>query len=207
MTRTHTILSTGRSQARTICFLSENVHPSKVFSTSTGVNPSFSSQEPRRPRFSFFYLHNVKELTIPPSPASIVIESIALKIPSENMTLCAGYPAGHPALSETAKQWEEQVLNVVSVGFTQQRFRCQHPIFVFRFDPKLENLKSKLLLFSEACCIPWRRLASRSAAVRRVLRVIPLGVNTVGREKRRICHFGSMGNVDIATESSGGLRL
>jgi hypothetical protein len=27
------------------------------------LRPSFRSQEPRRPRFSFFYLHNVKELT------------------------------------------------------------------------------------------------------------------------------------------------
>jgi len=82
--------------ARTICFLSENVHPSKVFSTSTGVNSSFSSQEPRRPRFSFFYLHNVKELTIPPSPVSIVIESIALSISSEHIFL-AGHPADQPA--------------------------------------------------------------------------------------------------------------
>jgi hypothetical protein len=41
-----------------------NVHPSKVVVTSTGVNPSFSSQEHRRPRFSFFNLHNVKELTL-----------------------------------------------------------------------------------------------------------------------------------------------
>ena len=28
-------------------------------------------------------------------------------------------------------------------GFTEHRFQCQHPIFVFRFDPKLENLNSK----------------------------------------------------------------
>ncbi|WEK04678.1 MAG: hypothetical protein P0Y65_21300 [Candidatus Devosia phytovorans] len=159
MTRTHTILSTGRSQARTICFLSENVHPSKVFSTSTGVNPSFSSQEPRRPRFSFFYLHNVKELTIPPSPASIVIESIALKIPSENMTLCAGYPAGHPALSETAKQWEEQVLNVVSVAAYLSDISI-HVNTVFSV-ADLENFFS----FSVTCFFVRRRLAPRSEAM------------------------------------------
>src|SRR5690606_17447953 len=41
-----------------------NVHPSKVLTTSTGIASSFSSQEPRRPRFSFFNLHNVKELTL-----------------------------------------------------------------------------------------------------------------------------------------------
>jgi len=81
----HHSQTTTKVAARTICFLSENVHPSKVFSTSTGVNPSFRSQEPRRPRFSFFYLHNVKELTIPPSPASIVIGSQASRILSENM--------------------------------------------------------------------------------------------------------------------------
>jgi hypothetical protein len=58
--------------------------PIESLLTSTGIASSFSSQEPRRPRFSFFYLHNVKELTIPPSPASIVIGSARFQIPSEN---------------------------------------------------------------------------------------------------------------------------
>lgn len=30
-------------------------------------------------------------------------------------------------------------------GFTEHRFQCQHPIFVFHFDLKLENLNSKNL--------------------------------------------------------------
>ena len=71
--------------AKANSFLLENVHPSKVFVTSTGVNPSFSSQEPRRPRFSFFYLHNVKELTSDPLAGQT---SVAASLPEflENKT-------------------------------------------------------------------------------------------------------------------------
>ena len=39
------------------------MHPSKVFQLPPDLTSSFRSQEPRRPRFSFFYLHNVNELT------------------------------------------------------------------------------------------------------------------------------------------------
>lgn len=42
-----------------------NVHPSKSIKTRPDLHPA-GSQEPRRPRFSFFHLHNVKELTSDP---------------------------------------------------------------------------------------------------------------------------------------------
>ena len=47
--------------------LRENV-PSSVVLTYTGFASGFDPQEPRRPRFPFFHLHNVKELT--PGPGS-----------------------------------------------------------------------------------------------------------------------------------------
>ena len=53
--------------------------PIESLSTSAGVNPSISPQEPRRPRFSFFYLHNVKELTKSPSPVNLVVGSNRLQ--------------------------------------------------------------------------------------------------------------------------------
>jgi hypothetical protein len=90
--------------------------PIEVFLTSTGIASSFSSQEPRRPRFSFFHLHNVKELTIPPSPASIVIGSIRFHIPNRETNFTDRLPGRSSALSENAEQWEQQVLDVVNVA-------------------------------------------------------------------------------------------
>ncbi|MHB1102659.1 MAG: hypothetical protein ACYC0C_07795 [Devosia sp.] len=46
-----------------------NVHPSKSIKTTPDLHPA-GSQEPRRPRFSFFHLHNVKELTSDPGNGS-----------------------------------------------------------------------------------------------------------------------------------------
>jgi hypothetical protein len=60
--------------------------PIEVFLTSTGIASSFSSQEPRRPRFSFFYLHNVKELTSLPSRARTSSEADASIFLSRNRT-------------------------------------------------------------------------------------------------------------------------
>src|SRR5690606_7610630 len=91
--RSSDLSATTEVIARTICFLLENVHPSKVFVTSTGVNPSFSSQEPRRPRFSFFYLHNVKELTSLPSRARTSVEANA----SGNSCRANDFLSGCPA--------------------------------------------------------------------------------------------------------------
>jgi hypothetical protein len=54
-------------------------------------------------------------------------------------------PGRSSALSEIAEQWERLALGVVNVaGCSRDVFVCQHPIFVFRFEPKLENLKPKI---------------------------------------------------------------
>ena len=60
--------------------------PIEVFTTAPRTNPRCRPQEPRRPRFSFFNLHNVKELTQCPKGYSVG-ESKALVISLENRIL------------------------------------------------------------------------------------------------------------------------
>lgn len=60
----------------------------------------------------------------------------------------SGCPADHTALSENAEQWERLALGVVNVaGYIRDIFVCQHPNFVFRFDPKLETRNTKFLCY------------------------------------------------------------
>ena len=118
--------------------------PIEVFLTSTGIASSFSSQEPRRPRFSFFHLHNFKELTSLPSRARTSLEALASAF-FQGTGVSVRLPGRSSALSENAEQWERSSLGVVNVaGCSRDVFVCQHPIFVFRFEPKLENLKPKI---------------------------------------------------------------
>src|SRR5690606_36992200 len=115
--------------------------PIEVFLTSAGIASGFSSQEPRRPRFSFFHLHNVKELTSLPSRTRTSWEA-SLPNSYREHDLLFRLPGRSSALSESVEQWERLALGVVNVaGCIRDRLVCQHPIFVFRFDPKLENLK------------------------------------------------------------------
>ena len=123
-------------------FSLENVHPSKVFLTSTGIASSFSSQEPRRPRFSFFHLHNFKELTSLPSRARTSLEALASAF-FQGTELFFRLPGRSSALSENAEQWERSSLDVVNVaGCSRDVFVCQHPISDFRFLPNFEKLNS-----------------------------------------------------------------
>ena len=118
--------------------------PIEVFLTSTGIASSFSSQEPRRPRFSFFHLHNFKELTSLPSRARTSLEALASTF-FQGTGVSVRLPGRSSALSEIVEQWERLALGVVNVaGCSRDVFVCQHPIFVFRFEPKLENLKPKI---------------------------------------------------------------
>ena len=118
--------------------------PIEVFLTSAGIASSFSSQEPRRPRFSFFHLHNFKELTSLPSRARTSLEAVASTF-FQGTGVSVRLPGRSSALSENAEQWERLALGVVNVaGCIRDVFVCQHPIFVFRFEPKLENLKPKI---------------------------------------------------------------
>ena len=116
--------------------------PIEVFLTSTGIASSFSSQEPRRPRFSFFYLHNFKELTSLPSRARTSLEALASTF-FQGTGVSVRLPGRSSALSEIVEQWERLALGVVNVaGCSRDVFVCQHPIFDFRFLPNFEKLKS-----------------------------------------------------------------
>ena len=144
MTRTHTTLSTNKSQCESNMFSLRKRAPIESLLTSAGIASSFSSQEPRRPRFSFFYLHNFKELTSLPSRARTSLEALASTF-FQGTGVSVRLPGRSSALSENAEQWERLALGVVNVaGCIRDVFVCQHPIFVFRFEPKLENLKPKI---------------------------------------------------------------
>ena len=124
--------------------------PIESLLTSTGIASSFSSQEPRRPRFSFFHLHNVKELTSKScSAGSTSVRATALKTGEQNPVR---FPGARPCPVRNAEQWERNSLGVVSVaGCRPDISVCQHPIFNFQNTrkPKLENTKSPVL--SRAC--------------------------------------------------------
>jgi hypothetical protein len=80
------------------------------------VLPSLSTgpQEPRRPRFSFFHLHNFKELT----PGSTFVVGVGGGRASEfrGTEPYLRLPGSRSALSVIAEQWEQLVLGVVSVA-------------------------------------------------------------------------------------------
>jgi hypothetical protein len=79
---------------------------------------------------------------------------------------CFRLPGRSSALSDCVDQWEQQVLaSSTLAGCIRDVSACQHPIFAFRFEPKLENLKPNLHLISEACFEVCRRLAPRSSAM------------------------------------------
>jgi hypothetical protein len=107
--------------------------PIESLLTSTGIASSFSSQEPRRPRFSFFHLHNFKELTSLPSRARTSLEALASTF-FQGTGVSVRLPGRSSALSEIVEQWERLALGVVNVaGCSRDVFVCQHPIFIFRF--------------------------------------------------------------------------
>ena len=146
--------------------------PIEVFLTSTGIASSFSSQEPRRPRFSFFYLHNVKELTIPPSPASIVIGSNASRILQEKTLLLVAQQISLPLRKIVNSGSETRSASSTWPGYTQHLIQCQHPIFVSSAarnssqpapirKPETQNS----FFASVACRSPQCLAAPRSAAV------------------------------------------
>lgn len=147
-----------------------NVHPSKSFNFHQASQPSFSSQEPRRPRFSFFNLHNVKEPTSLPKRARTSSEN-SVSTFFEGTRSLIRLPGRSSALSEAADQWERQALaSSTFAGCTRDVSVCQHPISDLRFDPKLENLKPRIALpFQWFAALPatrWRRALQRWAGYR-----------------------------------------
>ena len=118
-----------KSARKYYAFSLENVHPSKVFRLILSC-PRTKPQEPRRPRFSFFYLHNVKELTIPPSPASIVIEDQVLIILSENMTLLLVAQQVILLCQKPSTVGAKLARRRQRGGlYSQHIYSCQHPLF------------------------------------------------------------------------------
>jgi hypothetical protein len=103
----------------------------EVFSPGSRTGP----QEPRRPRFSFFHLHNFKELTPGATFVGGVGGSQASEFRSAKPSL--RLPGSRPALSGIAEQWERLALGVVSgAGCIRDVSVCQHPIFNFRQNRK-----------------------------------------------------------------------
>ena len=121
-----------------LCFLLENVHPSKSFRPA-----SFSRtrpQEPRRPRFSFFHLHNVKEPTYSPQRRNVV--GATLRILSENRT---SYPVARqkPCPVRKTSTVGANRLSVVNVaGCNDTRSRVSTPNFRFSFLTEIRNFQN-----------------------------------------------------------------
>jgi len=110
-------------------------------------------------------LHNVKELTHRRHRLTRRLEAMLPEFLQRTRSQLR-LPGRSSALSDCAELWEQQVLaSSALAGCIRDALVCQQPIFVFRQKPKLENLKPKLLLISEACFRTRRRLAPRSSAM------------------------------------------
>ena len=127
------------------------------------LRPGSAPQEPRRPRFPFFHLHNVKERTPGASFEGGVMEVSTSEF--WRTEPCFRFPGSRSALSISRQQWERQALGVVNgAGCIRGIFACQHPIFTFRRSPETENLRSKIALVSQwlasiVTAFPRRRLS------------------------------------------------
>ena len=138
-----------------------NVHPSKSLSSRISTRP----QEPRRPRFSFFFLHNVNDLTSLPSPARTSFGSSA-SVFVQGKQSPVRLPGRSSALSEIAEQWERLALGVVNVaGYSRNVSVRQHPISSFVFIRNSKPETSNCSAVSVACFRAHRRLAPRSSAM------------------------------------------
>ena len=122
----HHSQTTTKVAARTICFLIRKRAPIESLSTSTGVNPSFRSQEPRRPRFSFFCLHNVNELTQPKLRHERT--NAPQKKPAENRSSPPVARQPPCPVKKNANQWEPNKLaSSTFSGYMKATNDCQHP--------------------------------------------------------------------------------
>jgi len=98
---------------------------------SPGSLPAFGPQEPRRPRFSFFYLHAVKELT----PQTLAGKtSSEAKLPNSENTRLLPVARQHPCpfkieppISGSARSTQRRRQYR---GYKTDITACQHPIFI-----------------------------------------------------------------------------
>ncbi len=77
-----------------------------LVTTSTGIASSFSSQEPRRPRFSFFFSSQCQRADPSPSPADTSVRTFSFSMFLQRNTILPRLPGRSSALSDCADQWE-----------------------------------------------------------------------------------------------------
>ena len=102
----HCSQTTTEAAARTICFLSENVHPSKVFNFHRNC---FQLQFARTSPSTFLFLlssqcQRADQVTV---AGKIVTEASAPKFQTERRTL-SGRPAVNRFCQKTPEQWEHK---------------------------------------------------------------------------------------------------
>jgi hypothetical protein len=147
--------------------------PIESLLTSTGVNPSFSSQEPRRPRFSFFLSSQCQRADHSAVAGINRHRKQCLQNSARKQDLVAGCPADQPALAENRQQWERtRSASSTWPGYTQHLIQCQHPIFVSSATrnssqpaPIRKPETQNSFFASVACRSPQCLAAPRSAAV------------------------------------------
>ena len=159
--------------------------PIEVCSTSTGIASSFSSQEPRRPRFSFFLSSQCQRADHSTVAGINRHRKQCLQNSARNKTsLLVAQQISLPLRKIVNSGSETRSASSTWPGYTQHLIQCQHPIFVSSAarnssqpapirKPETQNS----FFASVACRSPQCLAAPRSAAVIGVLRANTLGVN------------------------------
>ena len=130
LTRTHTCHLPLLQGCDWLC-TSEKTYRRSLFDLLPSFWLGFSPQEPRRPRFSFFHLHAVKELTLDPCGHQRHRKPRLPEFWGQNVA--SGCPAASLPFRYCAEQWERSSLGVVNVaGCSRDVSVCQHPISIFR---------------------------------------------------------------------------
>ena len=132
LTTTHTSNTEPKFRILKEC-TSETCTHRKVLTTSAGIASSFSSQEPRRPRFSFFFSSQCQRADPSPSPADTSMRTFPFSMFLQRNTILPRLPGRSSALSDCADQWECLALTSSTLaGSNRDICVCQHPFFVFQ---------------------------------------------------------------------------
>jgi hypothetical protein len=87
-------------------------------------NLTIGPQEPRRPRFPFFHLHNVKERTLGASFEGSVMEAVLPNFWEQNFA--SGSPAAYLPYQKSLPPGRKAVC-ISEAGYMADGFCCQHP--------------------------------------------------------------------------------
>lgn len=139
-----------RHKGAFVCVPLEKRAPSKSIKTKPDPKIRQVSQEPRRPRFSFFCLHNVKELTsITRFNGSTSREQSSQKLANKSSS---GYPAPGLALSGTLNSGSETRSASSAWRVVSQTFPSVNTLFSTSRTPGNRNSKTpKSPVLSRAC--------------------------------------------------------